>query len=71
MQNSTDKFIWIGQLNYTAEIEKFGMKDAKSIATPVNTAVKLVKAREGDELADVSIRVSSRQSPIFLHNDTP
>lgn len=54
MQNSTDKSIWIGQLNYTAEIiEKFGMKDAKSIATPVNTAVKLVKARE-DELADVS-----------------
>lgn len=47
--------LWIGQLNYTAKIiEKFGMKDAKSIATPVNTAVKLVKAREGDELADVS-----------------
>ena len=67
LKNSTDNSIWIGQPNYTAEIiEKFGLKDAKSIATPVNPAVKLVKAQEGDELADMNIYQSAVGSLQYL-----
>ena len=44
-QNHAEKSIWIGQPTYTSTIlEKFGMKEAKPIATPVNTDSKLVKA---------------------------
>ena len=48
--------IWIGQPAYTASIiEKFGMENAKSVATPVSSGVKLVKATEKDELIDAGL----------------
>ena len=52
-QDHVNQSIWIGQPAYTTSIlEKFGMKDAKSIATPVNTGLKLTRATEEDDLAD-------------------
>ena len=52
-QYHVNQSIWIGQPAYTTSIlEKFGMKDAKSIATPVNTGLKLTRATEEDDFAD-------------------
>ena len=60
IQNREEKSIWIGQPTYTASIlEKFGMKYAKSIATPVNIGSKLVKATEKDELVDAGLYQSA------------
>ena len=51
IQNPKQQSIWIGQPTYTNNVlKKFGMEDAKSIATPVNIGSKLVKATENDEL---------------------
>ena len=48
-----DGSIWIGQPTYTSNIlEKFGMKEAKPMGTPVSTDLKLVKAKDSDELFD-------------------
>uniref|UniRef100_A0A1X7VHX2 Reverse transcriptase Ty1/copia-type domain-containing protein n=1 Tax=Amphimedon queenslandica TaxID=400682 RepID=A0A1X7VHX2_AMPQE len=48
--NLEKHYMWISQPTFTASIiEKYGMKDSKAIATPVNSSIKLVKAKEGDE----------------------
>ena len=66
-RNLDNHSMWIGQPTYTASIiEKYGMKDAKAIATPVNTSIKLVKAKEGDELADMALYQSAVGSLQYL-----
>ena len=45
--------ILIGQPTYIKEIlKKFNMENSKSVATPVEAGVKLIKANDGDELFD-------------------
>ena len=66
-RNREKNSVWIGQPAYTASIiEKYGMKDAKPIATPVNTSIKLIKAKEGDELADMALYQSAVGSLQYL-----
>ena len=63
--------IWIGQPAYTASIiEKFGMENAKSVATPVSSGVKLVKATEKDELIDAGLYQSAVGSLQYLSTMT-
>ena len=41
--------VWIGQESYTENVlRRFGMEDAKTIRTPVDTSTKLVKGGEED-----------------------
>ena len=71
IQNHEEKSIWIGQPTYTSSIiEHFGLKEAKSVATPVNTAIKLVKATEDDELADQGLYQSAVGSLQYLSTMT-
>ena len=59
-QNPEEKSIWIGQPNYVASLlEKYGMRDAKPIATPVNISTRPVKATEKDELVDEDLYQSA------------
>ena len=71
IQNHEERSIWIGQPTYTSSIiEHFGLKEAKSVATPVNTAIKLVKATEDDELADQGLYQSAVGSLQYLSTMT-
>ena len=45
--------VWIGQPGHTEKLlKRFGMDQAKPIATPVDSSSKLVKAMEEDEPFD-------------------
>ena len=62
---------WIGQPTYTTNIlEKFGMKEAKPVTTPVNTDLKLMKARENDKLCDETMFRSAVGSLQYLSTMT-
>ena len=53
VQDETTGSVWIGQPAYTETLlEKFGMDQAKVIATPVDSSTKLVKATEEDDSFD-------------------
>ena len=42
--------MWIGQPAYVGKVlEKFGMKDAKYVATPTDPSTKLMKAKDGED----------------------
>ena len=48
--------MWIGQPAYTKKtLEKFGMENAKSVATPNDVGAELVKAEDGEERVDQSV----------------
>ena len=67
IQNHEDNSIWIGQPTYTMNIiDKFGLKDAKSVATPVVVGTKLTKAKEGDEIFDIELYQSAVGSLQYL-----
>ena len=71
IQNHTEKSVWIGQLTYTLNVlEKFGLKDAKPVATPVCVSSKLSKATEDDELFDKSLYQSAVGSLQYLSTIT-
>ncbi len=71
IQNHTEKSVWIGQPTYTLNVlEKFGLKDAKSVATPVCTGSKLAKATEKDELVDEQLYQSAVGSLQYLSTMT-
>ena len=60
IQNCSEKSVWIGQPAYTLNIlEKFSLKDAKPVATPVCVGSKLVKTTESDELVDENLYQSA------------
>ena len=71
VQDKVSGDVWIGQPAYVRKVlERFGMQDAKSVATPVDTSSKLVKATEDDVLVDQSIYQSAVGSLLYLSTST-
>ena len=63
--------VLIGQSAYVDKIlVRFGMQDAKSVATPVDTSTKLVKAVESDEMFDKAVYQSAVGSLLYLSTGT-
>ena len=71
VQDKVSGDVWIGQPAYVGRVlERFGMQDAKSVATPVDTSTKLVKAVEDDVLVDQSLYQSAVGSLLYLSTST-
>ena len=52
--------VWMGQPAYIEKVlNKFGMKDGKSVATPVDASTRLTKAEGGEEEVDQSLYQSA------------
>ena len=50
VQNEGSESVWLGQQVYTESLlRKFGMDNAKAVATPVDVSTKLTKATDADE----------------------
>ena len=61
----------MGQPAYINKVlEKFGMKDAKSVATPSDVGTKLVKAEDGEERFDQSMYQSAVGNLQYLSTET-
>ena len=53
IQDEVSGDVWICQSSYGFRVlERFGMQDAKSVVTPVDTSAKIVKAVENDVMFD-------------------
>ncbi len=60
VQNSESGVNWIGQPAYTEKVLiRYGMEDAKSVATPIDASTKLVCAVADDEMFDLVIYQSA------------
>ena len=71
IQDHKNDTVWIGQKTYTNSIlKRFGMECAKSISTPVNTSVKLLKGTEDSEYFDREIYQSAVGSLLYLATKT-
>ena len=71
VQDDSSRDVWIGQPAYVDKVvEKFGMKDAKSVATPVDPSAKLVKAEDGEEKVDQGMYQSAVGSLLYLSTGT-
>ena len=71
VQDDVSGDIWIGQPAYIVKVvEKYGMKDAKCVNTPVDAGSRLVKAIEGDELFDQVVYQSTIGSLLYLSTGT-
>ncbi len=67
VQNDEANEVWIGQPVYTQNLlKKFGMEDAKSVKTPVDTCTKLVKGTEDEEKFDQKMYQSAVGSLMYL-----
>ena len=67
--NSGD--IWIGQPAYVRKVlKKFEMDNSKPVGTPVETGIKLVKAKDGDNLVDQELYQSAVGSLLYLSTKT-
>ena len=67
VQNDETNVVWIGQPVYTQTLlKKFGMEDAKSVKTPVETSTKLVKGTEEQEKFDQKMYQSAVGSLMYL-----
>ena len=63
--------VWMGQPAYVGKVlNKFGMKDAKSVATPVDASTRLIKAEGGEEEVDQSLYQSAVGSLLYLSGGT-
>ncbi|ORU94050.1 MAG: hypothetical protein A6F71_09130 [Cycloclasticus sp. symbiont of Poecilosclerida sp. M] len=63
--------VWMGQPAYVDKVlEKFEMKDAKSVATPVDSSMKLVKCEDGEEKVDQVMYQSCIGSLLYLSTGT-
>ena len=52
--------VWMGQPAYIEKVlNKFGMKDGKSVATPVDASTRVIKAEGGEEEVDQSLYQSA------------
>ena len=70
-QDKESDRVCIGQPAYTSSVlQKFGMEHAKPVNTPVDTAVKLVKATEEDECVDQKCYQSAVGSLLYLSTAT-
>ena len=66
IQDHKSETTWIGQESYTESIlKRFGMEEAKTIRTPVDTSTKLVKG-EDDVYADQSLYQSAVGCLLYL-----
>ena len=71
VQDDSNGDVWIGQPAYVDKVvEKFGMKDAKSVATPIDPCAKLVKAEDGEEKVDQGMYHSAVGSLLYLSTGT-
>jgi len=71
VQDEVSGDVWIGQSVYVGKVlERFGMQEAKSVATPVDTSTKLVKATEDDEVFDRAVYQSAVGSLLYLSTST-
>ena len=67
IQDEAKGNIWFGQQAYTKKLlRRFGMEDAKPVATPVDTSNKLVKATESEECIDQHNYQSAVGSLLYL-----
>ena len=67
IQNHEAGSVWIGQQSYTENIfKRFGMEDSKTIRTPVDTSIKLVKAGDTDTCVDQQLYQSAVGSLLYL-----
>ena len=67
IQDDSSGDVWIGQPAYTERVlDKFGMKDAKSVPTPVDLGVKLVKSEDGEEKIDQGMYQFAVSSLLYL-----
>ena len=67
VQDDTTGRVWIGQPAYTeALLKKFGMDEARTVATPVDSSMKLTKASEEDVLFDQHKYQSAVGSLLYL-----
>ena len=66
-QNKKSGAVWIGQPMYTRKvIKKFNMRQAKPVATPVDSSVKLTKAEEDSETIDQGLYQSAVGCLLYL-----
>ena len=71
VQDEVSGDVWIGQPGYVGKVlNRFGMQEAKSIVTPVDTSNKLVKAAEDDEEFDRAVYQSAVGSLLYLSTGT-
>ena len=67
IQDRKNKRVWIGQQSYTENIlRQFGMEDAKTIRTPVDTSTKLVKGDDDEMCVDQSLYQSAVGGLLYL-----
>ena len=63
--------VWIGQPAYTKSVlQKFGMENAKTVNTPVDTSMKLVKGMKDSESVDQGLYQSAVGSLLYLSGGT-
>uniref|UniRef100_A0A1X7TQ83 Reverse transcriptase Ty1/copia-type domain-containing protein n=1 Tax=Amphimedon queenslandica TaxID=400682 RepID=A0A1X7TQ83_AMPQE len=71
MKDVKKRSVWIGQPTYTLNVlEKFGLQDAKPVATPVCVSSKLRKSTDDDELVDENLYQSAIGSLQYLSTMT-
>ena len=71
IQHEVSGDVWIGQSAYICQVlERFGMQDAKSVGTPVDTSTKLVKAVEDDVMFDKGVYQSAVGCLLYLSTGT-
>ena len=70
-QDHKNGSVWIEQESYTENIlRKFGMKNAKTVRTSVDTSTKLVKGGDGDTYMDQPLYQSAVGSLLYLSTAT-
>ena len=71
VQDESSGDIWVGQPVYVEKIlNLFGMQDAKAVATPVDTSVKLTKAGDDEEAFDQNLYQSAVVCLLYLSTST-
>ena len=71
VQDKESGGVYIGQPAYAEKVlQQFGMEKAKTVTTPVDASVKLVKATEDDECVDQQLYQSAVGSLLYLSTAT-
>ncbi len=70
-QDETSGDVWLGQSGYVNDVlVKFGMQDAKSVVSPVDTSTKLVSVTDEDVLFDQRMYRSAIGKLLYLSTST-